>query len=444
MNTELNGKRIFYAILPIAIFTLFYGFNLGSTFVLWLISAFFLFALIDPLMQKLQGKGINPIFLAIALVLGSTAILSGLGFLLYKTSSGLITQLMFYKKAIFKVYENASNNLNHFNHQLSQPQDLHQAANSVASSAQDTAHAVNQAASPAQAAASPVAEAAQTANQASGTQHVASALQNGAKAVASGANALPNNSTEASSPSVSTSEVGKGVINGLNSVFSVLSFMVLTPLLTFFMVAERDQFGMVASQVLEKPETGKVIWKQITDAITAYFVGNVVLILVSFPVFVLAFALLHVKSFLSLGLLSAIMNLIPFLGFILAAILPTLDLLLNGGHIGGALGLVGVCFITHFTVANVITPKLLGAKLDLNATFSTIALIGWGELWGPMGLLLAIPVTALIKIAFQHSGVPAFQTMASLMSEDPKSLQKRGMDLVSDRLRLKQKPSVKS
>ena len=64
------------------------------------------------------------------------------------------------------------------------------------------------------------------------------------------------------------------------------------------------------------------------------------------------------------------------------------------------------------------TPKVLGSKVDINATTSTIALIAWGELWGGLGLILAIPVTAAIKILFEYSSSEWLRWFAALMSEN--------------------------
>jgi predicted PurR-regulated permease PerM len=366
-----SENRVLFAILPIAIILTLFAFSSASTVVLWVLCAFFLFAVVDPLMERFMGLGVPPILLSIGLVLIGSAMAAGMGFLIFKTSSGVIVQLISYKAAIYKFYQNTFHELTHYTQFFS-----HQ---SYPTAGQDAA---------------------------------------------AQATTVPGPS--GSTPDVS--EMGMGVLSGLNSVVSVLSFMVLTPLLTFFMLAERNLFAVVCTPLFSSPEKGRKMWKQITDATTAFFLGNFVLILVSFPIFVVAFWLLGVKAFLSMGLLSAIFNLVPFLGFVLAAILPTLDLLMNGGHVGGAIILVSLCFVTHFSIANVVTPKILGAKLNLNATVSTIALIGWGELWGPMGLLLAIPLTALIKVLLEHSSLEAFQTASALMSEDA---------LTTSRLRLK-------
>jgi predicted PurR-regulated permease PerM len=391
-------KRIFAVLLPIALVAIFFALSVGSTIFMWVICSFFLFALIDPWMQKFMGKGINPVFLAIALVLISFALVGGIGFLVYRTSSGIVMQVISYKAAIFKFYKDATGYMTHWTQVFTHQNDPGLAENTK----QVLAHGNNVGAH----AASGAASGATPAAAAQSAAPAAAAANSAAGSASSSSNSLPDK------------EVSMGVLSGLNSVVSVLSFVVLTPLLTFFMVAERDLFAQMCSKYNQHAAGGKAIWKKVTDAITAYFVGNIILILVSFPIFVLAFGLLGVKSFVSLGLLSAILNLVPFLGFVLASVLPTLDLIMNGGHGAGIIGLISICCVTHFTIANVVTPKLLGAKLNLNATASTIALIAWGELWGPLGLLLAIPLTALIKIWLEHSGISMLEFVAGMMNED--------------------------
>jgi predicted PurR-regulated permease PerM len=53
--------------------------------------------------------------------------------------------------------------------------------------------------------------------------------------------------------------------------------------------------------------------------------------------------------------------------------------------------------LVHFLAVNVLTPKLVGRRVNLNALSVTIAMMFWGWLWGGIGLVLAVPVTAAIK-----------------------------------------------
>jgi AI-2 transport protein TqsA len=69
----------------------------------------------------------------------------------------------------------------------------------------------------------------------------------------------------------------------------------------------------------------------------------------------------------------------------------------------GDLVLVVICVaVLHVFALNVLYPKLLGSRLKINPLAITIALLFWGALWGAVGLLLAVPITAAIKIVFDN------------------------------------------
>lgn len=58
--------------------------------------------------------------------------------------------------------------------------------------------------------------------------------------------------------------------------------------------------------------------------------------------------------------------------------------------------------LLHILAANFLIPALVGWRVRLNALALTISLLFWGWLWGPMGLILAIPITAVIKVVCDH------------------------------------------
>jgi AI-2 transport protein TqsA len=86
---------------------------------------------------------------------------------------------------------------------------------------------------------------------------------------------------------------------------------------------------------------------------------------------------------------------VPF-GFVLSMIPPLLITLLESG-MGRALTLAGLFFVVNFIGDNVIKPKYMGAGLGLSALVIVLALLGWGVVLGPMGALLAIPLTLTLK-----------------------------------------------
>ena len=335
----------------------------ASVIFLWVISSFFLFALLDPWMQRLNERGVAPIVSALALVGLVTLALGGLGLLIYQSFPGMVSEFDVYQKAFTTLYYDTTNSLTDWLQSLSR----------------------------------------------------------------TGVPGAPRATTKITQVEVvDHSPLGGAFANvmlhGLGSALTVATFAILCPILTFFLVAERNTLGSVAQKVYGQPGEGRAVWKKITEATGAFFLGNFVLAAVTFPIFLATFWFFNVGSFPTLAAIGAILNLVPFLGAVLAAAVPALGLIAHGGHVGAAAGLVGICFAIHFAVANLVTPKILGSKLDLNATTSTIALVAWGELWGGLGLLLAIPITAVIKILFEHSGSDYLRWVAMLMSEDPGSL----------------------
>ena len=217
-------------------------------------------------------------------------------------------------------------------------------------------------------------------------------------------------------------EMGSTLVRGLGTAFTAIVFAVLCPILTFFMVAERKTLASAFGRLFDDGMDGSGVWKKITQATGAFFLGNLALCFCSFPVFCLVFRCFGVGTPYSLAAIASMLNLVPFLGAGLSGILPVLDLLSKQEASPAlAAGLMLTCMGIHFTIANLVTPKILGSKVDLNATTSTIALVAWGELLGGVGLLLAIPITATLKILFQHSRSTQLRWLALLMSDDPES-----------------------
>jgi predicted PurR-regulated permease PerM len=89
------------------------------------------------------------------------------------------------------------------------------------------------------------------------------------------------------------------------------------------------------------------------------------------------------------------------MGLMLALVPP---IFVGLGHMesGDVLMIVATVFVLHLIALNLLYPRVLGKRLQLNPLAVTMALLVWGALWGGMGLLLAIPITAAIRIIFAH------------------------------------------
>ena len=124
----------------------------------------------------------------------------------------------------------------------------------------------------------------------------------------------------------------------------------------------------------------------------------------------------HVRFPFALGLFAGVTNFIPHVGQVLGGGLPALVTLAQFESFGDAL-IVASVYLGVVTVEGyVVTPFILGRSLDLNGTVILIACLFWGFLWGLIGLILAMPITACIKLVCQSH--PGLHRWADLMSRD--------------------------
>jgi predicted PurR-regulated permease PerM len=152
---------------------------------------------------------------------------------------------------------------------------------------------------------------------------------------------------------------------------------------------------------MENRNTAYVTLGRISAMIHSFINGNLVVGLFTSIISMIVFGALHVPYFYFIAFISGFLSLIPYLGVVLAMI-PPLVAGIGQLHGGGMLVIAITVFGLHVFAINVLYPKLIGKRLQLNPLAVTLALLLWGWLWGAMGLILAIPITGALKIVLDH------------------------------------------
>ena len=113
--------------------------------------------------------------------------------------------------------------------------------------------------------------------------------------------------------------------------------------------------------------------------------------------------LLGVDLALVFGFLAFLLNFIPSIGSIIATLLP-LPIILVSPDASWTIAVLAIALpgTVQLVIGNIITPKVLGDSLDLHPIVILMALIFWGVLWGIVGMLLATPMTAVLKILLER------------------------------------------
>jgi AI-2 transport protein TqsA len=112
-------------------------------------------------------------------------------------------------------------------------------------------------------------------------------------------------------------------------------------------------------------------------------------------------ALMDLPNAILWGVLAFVLNFVPVFGSVIATIPPVLMALLYGGVSQGIAVLAGL-FILHNLIGNYIEPKVMGRAAGLSALVVTVSIVVWGFIFGPVGALLSVPLTMIVKIVFAN------------------------------------------
>ncbi len=215
---------------------------------------------------------------------------------------------------------------------------------------------------------------------------------------------LPENEQDQHAVTVKQSSSWTDLVSrNASSVSELLLALTFIPFLVFFMLSWQDHVRSATVMLfnMENRNSAYVLLGLIARMIRSFIVGNFI-IGVFLSVFSIAlFGAIGLPYFYFLGAISGFLSLVPYLGVLLAILPP---LIADLGHLtaGTALLIIVAVLGLHLIAMNVLYPKILGKRLQLNPLAVTLALLFWGWLWGAMGLILAVPITGAVKIICDH------------------------------------------
>lgn len=193
------------------------------------------------------------------------------------------------------------------------------------------------------------------------------------------------------------------LLRGIGSVYGFFVTVMFIPFLVFFMLTAKDQIWTATLNLFprERRNRAEGVIRGISVMVRQYVIGNFLVALISAAVIAPFFYKINLGYWLVLGLLAAFLSLVPYLGVALALLPPLLVALVQTEpeyKDWRPFALIAIVVVlTHFVALNVLTPKLVGHRVKLNALSVTISMMFWGWLWGGIGLLLAVPITAALK-----------------------------------------------
>jgi len=140
------------------------------------------------------------------------------------------------------------------------------------------------------------------------------------------------------------------------------------------------------------------ILKQTKSAIQSYMIGLLIEAIIVAAMNSTALLILGVKYAILLGVIGALLNMLPYIGGIIAVALPVLIATVTKNGYSTQLGIVIAYIIIQFIDNNFLIPKIVSSKVQINALVSILIVLLGGALWGVAGMFLSIPFVAILKI----------------------------------------------
>ena len=215
---------------------------------------------------------------------------------------------------------------------------------------------------------------------------------------------------KAAAPSQDSGAVHNLLVRGIGSLYALILEGTFVPFLVFFMLAQKREVWHATMQLfpISRRTQVKETLDDLRNVLRDYLIGMSVVTLVVVALSSMFFLALGLDYPVLAGIASGIFNMVPYIGAVLAW-LPGFMLAIIKWKAVSHFALIAVVLTgIHIVAQNLIAPQLVGRQVRLNAVAITVALLFWGWVWGGMGLILGIPITAALRVICDHteSGKP--------------------------------------
>lgn len=198
----------------------------------------------------------------------------------------------------------------------------------------------------------------------------------------------------------------KGITNGIKSSFSgaikwllAILNIFLIPLFFFYVVNDFEKISAEIRSFIPLSFRPKLTYYLTlsNNILSGYIRGQLVVALSLGVLYSIGLSLLGLKFGILIGLFSGLICIIPYAGFTLGLLTALITALANDASAGQIIGVFGVFGVVQLIEGFILTPKVVGNKVGLSPLATVLALIVGGNLFGLIGMLIAIPLTAIAK-----------------------------------------------
>lgn len=230
-----------------------------------------------------------------------------------------------------------------------------------------------------------------------------------------------------------TVKSGKEILGStLLSFTDTLMNLTLIPIYMFLILLYRTHFMKFLNKLF-KPQDHSALFDilcQIKVAVKSYLVGLLIQLVSVATMTSIGFMIAGVKYAILLGVLTGLLNLIPYLGILIAMVISIFATLTGTPDLSLILSVIIVTIIVQLIDNNILVPLVVSSKVEINAMASIVGIIVGGAIAGISGMFLAIPTIAILKVIFDR--IEPLKPWGYLIGDDlPKTYEWRNIRLTN-------------
>lgn len=203
----------------------------------------------------------------------------------------------------------------------------------------------------------------------------------------------------------------------LSGALGLLTGFVLVLLYFFFLMWKREKYKAFFLRLVKKenePEVNKEL-NQIIKVAGQYLIGRLISLMFLAVFYMIGFSLVGLQNGILVALVAVIPTIVPYVGAFVGGFFP-LAMALVSGSPGMALGVLIILLVAQALDNNLIEPLVEGESLDISPIFTIIAIVLGELVWGVAGMILFIPMFAILRIICEH--IPALHPFGFLLKNE--------------------------
>ncbi|MBD0332767.1 MAG: AI-2E family transporter [Chitinophagaceae bacterium] len=206
--------------------------------------------------------------------------------------------------------------------------------------------------------------------------------------------------------------------NTLGTILGTLGVIILIPIYVFLLLFYKPLILNFLYQVFLEKHSLRVaeILSQTKRAVQSYMVGLLMETAIVCTLNSIALLIIGVPYAIVIGVIGGILNLLPYLGGLVAIALPVLMATITSHGFSMQLQVIVAYLIIQFIDNNILVPRIVSSQVQINALISIVFVLLGGMLWGLPGMFLAIPFIAVLKIIFDR--VDELKPWGSLLGDE--------------------------